>query len=58
MLRIKADDPTTIWPVGEKYGCTLPEAYKLLETAKELGLDVIGVRYELGYQLGYEPFQS
>ena len=56
MLRIKADDPTTIWPVGEKYGCTLPEAYKLLETAKKLGLDVIGVRYEFGYQLEYEPF--
>ena len=47
MLRIKADDPTTMWSVAEKYGCTLLEAYKLLDTAKELGLECIGVRYGL-----------
>ena len=42
-MRIIADDPTSPYPLGSKYGCTLSEAYKLLETAKELEMDVVGV---------------
>ena len=44
VLRIRADDPDAICQLGVKFGCTLPVGRQLLATAKELGLNVVGVR--------------
>ena len=45
LVRIKADDPTAICPLGSKFGCSVSEAYTLLEAAKELKLEIVGVWY-------------
>ncbi len=45
MLRIKADAPDCVGKPGFKFGCTTAEGKQLLDTAKALGLNVIGVRY-------------
>ncbi len=43
VLRIRADDPEAQWKLGIKFGCTVPEGKHLLSTAKNLGLNIIGV---------------
>ncbi len=45
MLRIKADAPDCVGKPGFKFGCTIPGGKQLLDTAKALSLNVIGVRY-------------
>ena len=44
MLRILADCPEAIIPLGSKFGCTFLEAKELLQLAKSLNLDIMGVR--------------
>ena len=46
MLRIRADDPNAVCQLGIKFGCSLGDGRELLNTAKELGLNVVGVRYD------------
>lgn len=46
MLRIKADAPDCVGQPGFKFGCTLASGKQLLDTAKALGLNVIGIRYK------------
>ena len=45
LVRIKADDPTAVHPLGSKFGCSVSEACTLLEAAKELKLEIVGVWY-------------
>mmetsp|Transcript_7867 Transcript_7867/g.15330 ORF Transcript_7867/g.15330 Transcript_7867/m.15330 type:complete len:478 (-) Transcript_7867:682-2115(-) len=48
VLRIRADDPDARVPLGLKYGAEVHEAPMLLETAKRLGLSVVGVSFHVG----------
>nr|CAE46409.1 ornithine decarboxylase [Chlamydomonas reinhardtii] len=48
VLRIRADDPDARVPLGLKYGAEVSEADVLLRTAKELGLQVVGVSFHVG----------
>ena len=43
ILRIKADDLNVSRLLGAKYGCTVPGGKVLLDTAKSLGLNVVGI---------------
>ncbi len=46
VLRINAADPTAIVKMSAKYGADArTEGIQLLKLAKELGMDVAGVRY-------------
>ncbi len=40
MLRIRADDPDARVPLGLKYGADVSEGPRLLQVAKDLGLQV------------------
>lgn len=44
VLRIRADDPAAICQLGIKFGCSVADGYQLLSTARELELEVVGVR--------------
>ena len=44
VLRIRADDPNAVCQLGIKFGCSLGDGRELLNTAKGLGLNVVGIR--------------
>ena len=44
LLRIRADDPDAQCNLGVKFGATVAEAFRLLGIAREMNLNVIGVR--------------
>ena len=44
VLRLRADDPNAILGLGSKFGCSVAEGCSLLQTAKNLGIDIAGVR--------------
>lgn len=48
VLRIRADDPEARVPLGLKYGADVAESPELLRTAKQLGLNVVGVSFHVG----------
>ncbi|KAF6257868.1 pyridoxal-dependent decarboxylase [Scenedesmus sp. NREL 46B-D3] len=48
VLRIRCDDPTAKCPLGAKYGADMPEVPGLLQLARELGLQVVGVSFHVG----------
>lgn len=48
VIRIKVDDSKSSCQFGIKFGATLESAEKLLNVAKELGLNVIGVSFHVG----------
>ncbi|TRZ02660.1 hypothetical protein DNTS_024396 [Danionella cerebrum] len=48
VLRIATDDSKAMWRLSLKFGATLRTSRLLLERAKELGLDVIGVSFHVG----------
>jgi ornithine decarboxylase len=48
VLRIRADDPDARVPLGLKYGADLADAPRLLQVAKDLGLQVVGVSFHVG----------
>eukprot|EP00798_Chlamydomonas_sp_ICE-L_P029191 gene29191-31091_t len=48
VLRIRADDPDARVPLGLKYGADEEDCLKLLELAKSLGLNVVGVSFHVG----------
>ena len=45
VLRIRADDPDARVPLGLKYGADEGDCLKLLQTAKALGIQVVGVSF-------------
>lgn len=48
VLRIATDDSKAVCRLSVKFGATLKACRGLLERAKELGLDVIGVSFHVG----------
>eukprot|EP00468_Gymnochlora_sp_CCMP2014_P003862 CAMPEP_0167760454 /NCGR_PEP_ID=MMETSP0110_2-20121227/11599_1 /TAXON_ID=629695 /ORGANISM="Gymnochlora sp., Strain CCMP2014" /LENGTH=412 /DNA_ID=CAMNT_0007646975 /DNA_START=284 /DNA_END=1522 /DNA_ORIENTATION=+ len=48
VLRILVDDSNSICRMGNKYGAQLEEVPSLLELAKKLNLNVVGVSYHVG----------
>ncbi len=48
VLRIRADDPDARVPLGLKYGADMADGPELLRTAKQLGLNVVGVSFHVG----------
>lgn len=48
MLRIATDDSKAVCRLSVKFGAPLKACRGLLERAKELGLDVIGVSFHVG----------
>ena len=48
VLRITTDDSKAVCRLSVKFGATLKTSRLLLERAKELDIDVIGVRWDLG----------
>lgn len=48
VLRIRADDPDARVPLGLKYGADMSDCPKLLQTAKQLGLQIVGVSFHVG----------
>lgn len=48
VLRIRADDPEARVPLGLKYGANPDECPYLLERAKDMGLQVVGVSFHVG----------
>lgn len=45
VLRIATDDSKAVCRLSVKFGATLKTSRLLLERAKELNVDIIGVRY-------------
>jgi ornithine decarboxylase len=54
VLRIKVDDSKSLFKLNSKFGCTLDEARPLLEKAKALKLDIVGVSFHVGSKCGDE----
>ncbi|XP_076834815.1 ornithine decarboxylase [Brachyhypopomus gauderio] len=48
VLRIATDDSKAMCRLSVKFGATLKSSRQLLERAKELGLDVVGVSFHVG----------
>ncbi|KAI9492122.1 pyridoxal-dependent decarboxylase [Zychaea mexicana] len=48
LLRILTDDSKAQWGIGIKYGAPLSDVNNLLNTAKELELDLVGVSFHVG----------
>lgn len=48
VLRILADDETAICRLGLKFGASVEESFSLLEVAKDLQLDVVGISFHVG----------
>jgi ornithine decarboxylase len=48
VLRIRADDQAARCNLGDKYGAEEDEIEPLLRTAKELGLNVVGISFHVG----------
>ncbi|KAG7258704.1 hypothetical protein CRUP_002006 [Coryphaenoides rupestris] len=48
VLRIATDDSNAVCPLSVKFGATLKGCRSLLQRAKELSLDVIGVSFHVG----------
>lgn len=47
-LRIRVDDSKSVCKLGTKFGADITETYHLLETAKHLNLNVVGVSFHVG----------
>lgn len=48
VLRIRTDDSKAKCPLSNKYGANMSDVPQLLDTAKTLGLNVVGVSYHVG----------
>ncbi|XP_023231656.1 ornithine decarboxylase-like [Centruroides sculpturatus] len=48
VLRIRVDDSSSICRLGIKFGCDVGDATHLLQVAKQLGVNVIGVSFHVG----------
>jgi ornithine decarboxylase len=54
LLRIATDDEKSVCSFSNKFGCPPPQAPALLEVAKELNLNVVGVSFHVGSGCGDE----
>ncbi|XP_022090085.1 ornithine decarboxylase-like [Acanthaster planci] len=48
VLRMKYDDPSAVINLGSKFGCPLDGIPRLMEAAKTLGMDVVGISFHVG----------
>lgn len=48
ILRIKADDPHAICPLGNKYGADTEKWHELFSAVKRLGLKLVGISFHVG----------
>ena len=48
VLRIKVDDSKSIFKLNRKFGASVPDALNLLEIAKKLNLNVVGISFHVG----------
>ncbi|XP_047141721.1 antizyme inhibitor 2 isoform X1 [Hydra vulgaris] len=48
VIRIKVDDSNSAYKLGRKFGASLENTQKLLQLAKDLDLNVIGVSFHVG----------
>ena len=48
VIRIRVDDSSAICKLGLKFGCDMEDVTHLLEVAKELDLNVVGVSFHVG----------
>jgi ornithine decarboxylase len=48
ILRILADDPTAVCNLGVKFGCAPRDSHALLQAAKSLDVNVVGVSFHVG----------
>lgn len=48
VIRIRVDDSSSICQLGVKFGCNVKDVPHLLEVAKQLDLNVIGVSFHVG----------
>ncbi|CAL1272059.1 unnamed protein product [Larinioides sclopetarius] len=55
VIRISIPNVPAAFPLSNKFGCTLKEAQKLLVTAQNLGLNIVGVSFHVG-SLCEQPF--
>ncbi|CAH2014421.1 unnamed protein product [Acanthoscelides obtectus] len=55
VLRIRYDDPTATFHLGEKFGAYPEDAKQLLAVARYLDLNVIGVSFHIGSSRGHNP---
>lgn len=55
VIRIRCDAKVAQCPLGMKYGVSVKEAPHLLEVARELGLNVVGVSFHVGSGCGDPP---
>jgi ornithine decarboxylase len=52
LLRLATDDEKSVCSFSNKFGCPVRDAPELLELAKDLGLNVIGVSFHVGSGCG------
>lgn len=48
VLRIRADDPNAVCQLGIKFGCSLSDGRELLNMARKLDLNVVGISFHVG----------
>ena len=54
LLRMSTDDEKSVCSFSHKFGCPAKDAPELLELAKELNLNVVGVSFHVGSGCGDE----
>lgn len=58
LLRISTDDAKSVAPMSHKFGCPVSEGPELLEIAKNLGLNVVGISFHVGSRCGDQTAYS
>ncbi|XP_022088366.1 ornithine decarboxylase-like [Acanthaster planci] len=48
VLRMRYDDPNAVYKLGSKFGCSQDSIPRLMELAKTLGLNVVGISFHIG----------
>ena len=51
-MRISTDDSKSPAPMSHKFGCPVAQGPELLEVAKNLGLNVVGICFHVGSRCG------
>jgi ornithine decarboxylase len=52
LMRISTDDSKSPAPMSHKFGCPVAQGPELLEVAKNLGLNVVGICFHVGSRCG------
>lgn len=52
LLRVSFPNPNCVSDLSKKFGCTPSQALELMSDARDLGIDVIGLSFHVGSQVG------